>query len=188
MFFDFQPEKSRSNLHTIPLERFLDLPAVSQSEVDHVFDRLRERFLDQLRYHRHLADSPEPIEGTGYGIASSNGFETSERCVIITNLENGDVVGGVSEMNFFILPEHRSKGLGAAALLRAFDDEIKDPEARGHRLSPAGRRTRICVHRMAVERAIEEGLTVPEEVLKDYPQFVGMQKPTDTGNSPEPDF
>ena len=134
MFFDFQPEKSRSSLHTIPLAQFLDLPAVKQSEVDHVFDRLRERFLDQLRYHRHLADTPEPIGDTCYGIASSNGFETSERCVIITNLENGEVVGGVSEMNFFILPEHRSKGLGAAALLSAIYDDNKDPEARGQRL------------------------------------------------------
>ena len=197
MFFDLdsQPEeKKRCNLHTIPLKEFLNMPPVPQEVVDKHFGKQREWLIDKMRFYRHYADPAQPIGDTGYAIQCTPGpdnlKEARYSCVIITHLASGDVVGGCTNMDFFIDPQHRGKGLGAVALLRALDEGVKSPLNSGHALSPNGKRARTSAHRLAVTRALEEGIEVPENVLKDYPEFFRTPAPsapaTDYMDDPSP--
>lgn len=179
MFFDLDPlprDQKRCDLHTIPLDVFLKMPPVPQEHVDKHFLKHQQLFLDKLRYYRHFGEAANPAGDTGYSIQFSPGpgFSDDPRdgCIILTHLASGEVVGGCSSMDFYIDPQHRGKGLGGITLLTAFDEGIKKTVGTGHMLSPDGKRAHMSAHRLAVKRALEEGLeVVPDEVLKDYPDL-----------------
>jgi len=89
----------------------------------------------------------------------------------------GELAGGLEHKNVFVRPQYRGRGLGAEILIVAFENALRHPdEMNSHNtLTTAGRANRVAAHRIAVERAFENGLEVPPEVLDDYPHLTAAR-------------
>mgnify|MGYP001174108536 CR=1 FL=1 len=165
-------------VHEIPLERFLAFPSITQATVDRWFVIHAEDFQDRQAYHMELATPCDEPSIEGYELRSSAHVYGREGMIIAIDLASGKFAGSICETEFYLDPGHRGRGLGAEMLLKAFATGIKDPLGRFgvfHLLSPDGLRCRHSAHRKAVQRSLEAGLYVPEEVLVDYPALTGSK-------------
>jgi hypothetical protein len=105
----------------------------------------------------------------GYHIGS-DGYDYRNGIVVIRHSQTGRVVGGIARGVVLVEPEHRGHYLGAETVILAFRRKIKrldDPVV----FSPAGLGNRRAAHRIEVQRALQRGVAVPQEVLADYPSL-----------------
>jgi hypothetical protein len=70
----------------------------------------------------------------------------------------------------YVKPEFQGQGLGREIVLLAFETGIKKLDDRVF-FSPSGLACRKFVHRLAVQRALDNGEDVSQEVLTDYPDL-----------------
>jgi GNAT superfamily N-acetyltransferase len=103
----------------------------------------------------------------GYRMASDG------KTVAVFDSVDETVVGGFLNREVFVLPRHRGRGLGAEILIVAFESGAIGPDNMSgfQWLSPGGRANRRAAHRLAVERALDAGLAVSDDVLVDYPDL-----------------
>lgn len=80
------------------------------------------------------------------------------------------IVGGMKDGNTYVDRTWRGKSLGTAIILAAFEAGVKNARTFSF-FSKHGFESRKKAHRLAIERAINEGINVPENVLKDYPDL-----------------
>lgn len=91
----------------------------------------------------------------------------------VYDADTGDIAGGIERKNLYVAPEYRGRGLGAEIVVLAFEVGIRHPNEMNddNTLSRAGRANRVAAHRIAVERALEAGEDVPDEVMEAYPDL-----------------
>jgi hypothetical protein len=85
----------------------------------------------------------------------------------------GNIAGGVCRKQLLVFPDYRGRGLGSEILIQAFETGVMHPATMniGNKLTTAGRANRRAAHRIAIERAMEMGITVRGDVLNDYPDL-----------------
>lgn len=114
-----------------------------------------------------------------YGIGSPFLFREIPRSGYIKNMvafarDTGQTAGGIHNGLRWVHPSFRGQGLGAELALAAHSD----PESRflcPTSYSEAGYGSRVMAHRLAVRRALEAGLHVPDKALREE-----MDEPVDT--------
>lgn len=92
--------------------------------------------------------------------------------LVITERSTGVVVGGIADATRWVNPEFRGRGLGAELVLAACSEPgslFLAPVG----YSRAGHASRVAAHRLAVARALDAGLPVPEAVQTDHAAGAG---------------
>lgn len=81
-----------------------------------------------------------------------------------------ETVGQYADDALLVEPDHRRRRLGACLVLVAAEARGGLPKAREYTLD--GFRTHLRAHRLAVDLALQQGWSVPSEVLLCYPTLV----------------
>lgn len=81
------------------------------------------------------------------------------------------IVGGRMGMGLYIEPAYRGLGLGAELCLAAHDDPVLHSRGALYNRTIGSHKAWRAAHRLAVERALEQGFDVPPVVLADYPDL-----------------
>jgi GNAT superfamily N-acetyltransferase len=164
------PQREPTPLHELTLSELLDVPdAPERMSLDwarSVADGWRE--LDRMVARYALRDAAVPSGVPGYSIACHAGA----RFIAVFDDATGRAVGGLFEGNLYVEPAHQRRGLATRVTTLAFETGLKRI---GHKvcLSTGGRATRRAAHRIAVARAVADGIEVKAEVLADYPELRG---------------
>ena len=127
------------------------------------FNFLVERMEGEMR------DLREPSGVEGFSIAHS-GKGMTWGCILVWEDATDLPVAGQRQGTPYVRPEYRGRGLAAQVQLRAFDTGLKTVDD-GVFFSAGGLAARRAAHRLAVERAVKQGVEVSEEVLADYPHL-----------------
>lgn len=159
-------------LHLVPLRIFVAKPPVDDATVARYFDHFAPGWSERIGIWRRRGldrELPSPVPGYSLRV---KGRTMRSACAYFVENATGSVGGAIDHFNFYVWPVHRGKGLGIELLDLAFRTGIKTMEVtEGHALSAGGLACRRAVHRRFVERALQEGLDVPGQVLEDYPDL-----------------
>jgi GNAT superfamily N-acetyltransferase len=116
-----------------------------------------------------LRTAPVDCDVPGYSMISQRG-----KLLLTAFDEAGKIGGGIVHKMLLVLPGHRGKGLGSEILIRAFETGVMHPTMmnKNNRLTTAGRANRMSAHRIAVERAVRNGIDVSPNILEPYRHLV----------------
>lgn len=129
---------------------------------------------DSLLRTPSVFEQAKPCEIQGFLISS-----VKERGILVFEEDSVSFCGALVGPNLFVLPEFQGHGLGAELLIEAYENGLRFANRRETGvLTEAGRANRVSAHRKSVERALDRGLDVPDEVLADYPKLVSKTEPT----------
>ena len=162
-------------IHTVPLARFVLDRGKGPPMADADFLETsgptiaRRAFMAVRAAAPDLEEKRHPSNVPGYSIAH-DGENWTNGTIVVWDDATGIVVGGQAHGVPYVMPEYRGRNLGREIQLCAFQTGLKtinDPSF----FSPDGLAARKAAHRFAVERAVEEGFEVSDEVLADYPHL-----------------
>lgn len=173
------------SLHEITLETLMATPSLPQEQETYLaaaiaderlfakawpFDPL-QRMLDIAAEHDLLAKAV-PCSVTGYLIATHSD-EVNGPIVAIFEQNTGTLAGAAHWKNIIVRGPYQGCGIGTELSIKAYEIGLFHPDLMNETnfLSAGGRKLRKTAHRAAVQRALESGIKVSSEVLKDYPDL-----------------
>ena len=162
-------------IHTIDLKDFTHpggLPPVIADEefCKGVGEKIANNsFLELIENENELLPCRRPSNLEGFSIAHI-GQDWGNGLIAIWDDKTNQIVGGQANGVPYVLPEYRGKYLGREIQLRAFDTGLKTIHD-GSFFSPGGLACRKSAHKFAVERALQQGIVVSDEVMADYPEL-----------------
>ena len=165
------------NIVNSPLKKFLgpnDPPRMLSKDFlkDSEFYILK-RFQSVFKHFAPYVDItvPSNIENYHIGVIHKNNIFPKGGLLVFRFEDKRSIpVAGLDSGVSFCLPEYRRIGLGREIIywsfiygLKTVDDFVE--------YSPTGLLTRKSVHRFAVQKAINDGFVLDDDILKDYPDL-----------------
>jgi hypothetical protein len=162
-------------IHAIPLDEFIgggryrkSPDMVSESFLTHNAPRIymaEKRLVE--RAIPYICDRiPTNIPGFNYGVDEFNTM------VVIWDQTNNLAAYATPGVNF-VFPQYRGKKLGRELAILTFETGQKSTSSQAI-FSPGGLASRKSAHRFCVERAVQQGLPIPEPVKLSYPDFAKL--------------
>lgn len=163
-------------IHTITLKAFTSPHGRDPIIADEAFCKttgekvarfgLEDKVIDR---EDELVLSRQPSNIEGFSIAHLGDW-WGNGLIAIWDDKTNKIIAGQADGIPYVSPVYRGKYLGREIQLKAFETGLKTIHD-GSFFSPGGLACRKSAHRFAVQRAVEQGLDVSAEVLKDYPEF-----------------
>jgi GNAT superfamily N-acetyltransferase len=172
-------------LHEIPLDTLAATPSLPKEQEKYVAMMIEDERLfaqawpfNPLGRMLHIVEEKAllrhatPCSVPGF-LMATYADEVHGPIVAVFAEETGVMAGAAHWKNIIVRKPFQGRGIGTELSIKAYDIGLFHPDLMNETnyLSEGGRKLRKTAHRVAVERAIDNGLAVRDEVLASYPDL-----------------